>query len=674
MKKKSMLMCLALVMSLAMAISGTLAYLTDTETTTNVMTVGNVDIELIELQRKIVDGEYVPDGNGEFVLEPFEDGKPLYPVVIDEEGSIENPETSIVEKEVRVENTGSSDAFVRVIVAFPELNGKAINDAENSPIVVQYNEGAFGGTDAPNAKPEIVENVDIMGKKHTLWVFTYSNALAAKATSESSLYNFYMSPDVTNADLAGFDGEYRVLVAAQAMQTVNMGGRTAEQALDLGFDDITTTSHPWSGMTTPVDLTDKTEGQSFIGDGTTVIENTYQIFSNKVSDFTIKNGTPSQVKGDSVFNNCEFIAGENGKAFWADHVLEDGATITFNNCTFDGILKLGGNETNKYVFNNCSFSADTTDSLHSLITIYGQMELNNCTFDRGEGVSYDVYKSIDLSSDLITVTGNSAIVAGKKSLGNGTYSNIIVEVLPKEATDKVVVNVGADATAEEKTAAIQDAIKNGAEEVYLPTGEYKLPSLSGETLTITGGADTVIDTTAGFNSTSGADLTFDGVTVKFANENYKGFTHAKKVVYKNCTLIGQMTMYADTEFINCTFETDGDIYSVWTYGKNATFTNCTFNTDGKAVLVYNEGVHNSTIKLTGCTFNDSTNGTVGKGAVETGVNGANVPTINIEIEDCEVNGFAVNTTGISTGTKLVGNKNAMDPDHLNVIIDGKDVY
>ena len=45
---RSLLLVLALVLSLAMVTTGTLAYLTDTDTKVNVFTLGNVDISVEE--------------------------------------------------------------------------------------------------------------------------------------------------------------------------------------------------------------------------------------------------------------------------------------------------------------------------------------------------------------------------------------------------------------------------------------------------------------------------------------------------------------------------------------------------------------------------------------------------------------------------------------------------
>ena len=77
MKKRTLLMAIALVASLALVATGTLAYLTDTDSDVNVMTLGNVDIEQHEMKR--VDGVAYNATLEEGDLEPFEDGIKLYP-------------------------------------------------------------------------------------------------------------------------------------------------------------------------------------------------------------------------------------------------------------------------------------------------------------------------------------------------------------------------------------------------------------------------------------------------------------------------------------------------------------------------------------------------------------------------------------------------------------------
>lgn len=110
-----------------LALSGTIAYLTDDESAINVMTVGKVNVKLWEQQREL-DKYDNPSHNGK--LEDFEDNKDLVPITNDGTSNDSwglSTETNYVDKIVRVENIGESDAWVRVFVAVPseleDVNG-----------------------------------------------------------------------------------------------------------------------------------------------------------------------------------------------------------------------------------------------------------------------------------------------------------------------------------------------------------------------------------------------------------------------------------------------------------------------------------------------------------------------------------------------------------------------
>ena len=181
------------------------------------------------------------------------------------------------------------------------------------------------------------------------------------------------------------------------------------------------------------------------------------------------------------------------------------------------------------------------------------------------------------------------------------------------------------------------------------------------------------------------ELTIKNATVKFDDKtNYKGITHSKKVVYEGCIIEGKQFLYAESvEFKSCKLKNSND-YCLWTYGSaNVLFDTCTFNTGGKAILIYNEETSKgftAAVTVNNCIFNDddtlkADNGTddLLKAAIETGSNGENTETSNkytIVVNNATVNGFAVNTIGINTGSKLWANKNSMDAEHLTVIIDG----
>ena len=163
------------------------------------------------------------------------------------------------------------------------------------------------------------------------------------------------------------------------------------------------------------------------------------------------------------------------------------------------------------------------------------------------------------------------------------------------------------------TKELQDALDSGDTDLYLPAGEYKMPS-SGTTgeVTITGTKDAVLDVTQGAYMDSADGVTIEGVSIKtstgMANGNGADYAalYAKDVTYVNCTFVGPMRVGRDgAKFINCTFTELGNDY-VWTYGNDVTFEGCTFNTDGKAILIYSDGGSEvSQVSVKNCVFNST---------------------------------------------------------------------
>ena len=173
------------------------------------------------------------------------------------------------------------------------------------------------------------------------------------------------------------------------------------------------------------------------------------------------------------------------------------------------------------------------------------------------------------------------------------------------------------------TVSSQDELNNaisgatGAVGVKLTTaGTYELPNLDSRDVTIIGTKDTVINMKNEVRKAS--SVSFEGVTVNFGTQDYKGFQHTGKLTYKGCTITGKQFLYGtEVEFINCTFVQDAVDYNVWTYGAGSVlFKDCTFDCKGKAVLIYNEGhISSQNVEFQNCKFNASAKAT-GKAAIE----------------------------------------------------------
>lgn len=309
----------------------------------------------------------------------------------------------------------------------------------------------------------------------------------------------------------------------------------------------------------------------------------------------------------------------------------------------------------------------------------------------GDG-TYTVGKVIEYSPQIYAKTR----LYGENAETQQTLRDLIVAMLDFGAKAQIHFNHNTDNLANsiirtEVSAADSEALNNALEsedkELYikLDAGTYTLDAVAGKIVTVTGSESSVIDmTSSGIidAQNQNLDITFDGVTVKFADTaDYKGITHSAKVTYTNCVIEGKQFMYADeVEFKNCTFINYED-YSVWTYGaKNVTFTGCTFLSGGKAILIYQErhegdATPSNNVTVNNCTFYDYGNLNTVKAAIEIGDSQPNQGlTVNLTATNNTIYGFAENDEGTATGTKMYGNKNSIPSDRLVVTASNNKEY
>ena len=252
--KKALAWLLVLAMTAALAVGGTLAYLTDTDEDVNVMTVGKVKIDQLEYER--VEAETRDD---DAVVQEFHDNKPLYPAVIDKDkfnwetnenyvdweqigkedytSGIWNPENinNEVDKMVFVKNKGDFDAYVRTVIAFEAGNYETL-DEFRSKVHLNLNktDWTWEWTEVP---------VTIGEGSYFVATATYNKVLAPEALTEISLSQIALDPSATNEDVAGFGETYQVLVQSQAVQAD--GFTDPESALTEGFGEITVEDIPF---------------------------------------------------------------------------------------------------------------------------------------------------------------------------------------------------------------------------------------------------------------------------------------------------------------------------------------------------------------------------------------------------------------------------------------------
>lgn len=400
--------------------------------------------------------------------------------------------------------------------------------------------------------------------------------------------------------------------------------------------------------------------------------------------------------GNLTFEDCAFIvAGTSGKetgvmTWWT--VKESVASLSFNNCTFEGkdghasarAMQIYGH-VNMQV-NNCTFNTKKDYTLKYVAQNGNTATFSNNTVNNSENF-------VELGSSVYPGT-NYTVNINNNTLGKGVNTHVIAN--DENQTVNVDGNVSVVGEGVVKDAngnyiassneGITNAITDGATTINLTKGSYVIPSAAkGKTLTIIGTGTpedvnvTVTKVGTGYENCDygldGSTVTFDGITITTNSSNHIGYARCTGT-YKNCVINGTYTLYGDSKFENCTFNVSGDVYNIWTWGaKNIEFDRCTFNSDGKALLLYQEGTNTVNLTVKDCIFNDKGGLTDKKAAIEIGdaPYGA-TPTYNVTVSGTTVNGYEINDKGENTGTTLWGNKNSMPEDRLNVTVDGVDVY
>lgn len=196
-KRKILALASAVCMVAILAIGGTLAYFTATDTETNTFTVGGVKIDLIEQQRGEKDGEKT--------LVPFEDEKVLMPIVGSAQGEQEvvggvklPTAKNYVDKIISIKNTGKSEAYVRVFVAVPTAlqNGQTPNAPRYDVLHWNFNGDSCAVGEWTDeivvANPTVINEIE-----YKIYSRTYTTALDAEETTATPAYiGFYLDKTV----------------------------------------------------------------------------------------------------------------------------------------------------------------------------------------------------------------------------------------------------------------------------------------------------------------------------------------------------------------------------------------------------------------------------------------------------------------------------------------------
>lgn len=427
----SLAACLTVIASLA--IGGTVAYLTDTDSDVNVMMLGNVQIEQHEYQRVGEDGSYETDtidDQTSYVLEGFQQNKPLLPVIanpgtpgsgwdetivrmtqVDSYGSMQVFATpNAQDKFVTVENTGRTDAYVRTIVAFEA--GKTDGS------LIGFSHRSTEEPDKDNTAPWIRKNVGIInikGNNYNVYEFVYRGAsdvnrhengiLPAGDTTYPSLCQVYLKSEATNEDIEAIDGNnngtYDILVLSQAVQA--QGFENAAAALTAGFGEVNAANvQSWFGDTSiPVVASTSDEVLAALKAGKSVVASNseYNVFETETVD---AKGATATLKGSNTQETYHGYLGFIGNE----------VTVSNLNVTGSGFVELGeyGNGGTKHVANNLVLK-DMTSTL--------------ANGDKGftVGVTFMSFAEESVLNDCV-MTGAKALVDGAEPFDIGLGNNL----------------------------------------------------------------------------------------------------------------------------------------------------------------------------------------------------------------------------------------------------------
>lgn len=197
-KRRILAIAMSLCIVAILAVGASLAYFTSTDEATNTFTVGNVKIKLIEQQRKA-------DNTG---LEPFENGKKLYPIV----GSAQGEKDALgmptaknyVDKMVTIQNTGSEKAYIRAYFAIPSALDDGYETFNAGLNVLHFNfgnkvkDGVITSTEGVewkwthDSKWNYFETTLSDGIKYNVYYADYYQAVDAGATTEQLIQGVYL--------------------------------------------------------------------------------------------------------------------------------------------------------------------------------------------------------------------------------------------------------------------------------------------------------------------------------------------------------------------------------------------------------------------------------------------------------------------------------------------------
>lgn len=435
-KKKIMLMAGAYVLVAALAVTGTIAYLTSQDEDVNVMTLGNIKIEQIEQQ-----------WNDDLsALEDFEQAKPLYPYV----GALNLDKTDIndgayrrytmnnvVDKYVSVKNTGLSDAYIRTVFAF-EMgdNEQQYNNVKTSLNAIADQDYAYA--DTWQWTEDFTAAID--GKNYNIKVAVHKAEVKPNETTIPSLLQVYLDKTATNETIESIDGNkngtYDILVLSQAVQT--KGFDNAVDALNEAFGQATQENvEAWftrnvQDIPKVLDSYDaikavknndgtyvlsedfEVDNVIFFGNGTNVSLdlNGKTITDTNTNQYALgaQDGAKLHLNGDGVVDMGKGFMANKGNA----EIVVDGGTY---HSTVSGSVNVGAfasiaQNNAKIIINGGTFTTNVDNSALFLATSNGIIEVNGGFFEN----------TVDKTPDLFNLGTNKGNT-NRVILKGGTFVN-----------------------------------------------------------------------------------------------------------------------------------------------------------------------------------------------------------------------------------------------------------
>ena len=601
---------MALVMCVVMLVGTTFAWFTDTASTgVNKIVAGNLDVDIIgETSNDHVTTLNFTKANAatdagateavlwepgcRYLTEGFR---------IANKGNLALKWKAVVNKGTTAANEGGFD-LLDVIDFY--LVTKAANGTETETALDEFTGNL--------KKTEISEVYYIKGVMKTTAGNDYQGL-----TLDGITITVYATQDTVENDSFGPDYDasatyYPVLDAAGMKDALVNGGNIKVDA-DVNPDKTLVATKE-----TTIDMNGKT------------IANTTDVWSdNDWSLISAQEGANLTITGNGTFqakeNDCYAVD------------VQDGATVTIENGTFIGNIHA------VYVYEG---TANIKGGFYSVQQKYSDAA-------KADGFVLNCYDANRANGTAkIIVTGGTFVNFNPADCwAEGAHTNFVAKgysvISEKHGEDTwYTVVKGTGATAGTQTELNNAITGKETSTVKLTTaGTYELPNLDSKDVTIIGTKDTVIDMKDKLNNNA-TNVSFEGVTVNFGTQDYKGFQHTGKLTYKDCTITGKQFLYGtEVEFINCTFVQDAVDYNVWTYGAGSVlFKDCTFDCKGKAVLIYNEGhISSQNVEFQNCKFNASAKAT-GKAAIEID---CRFTSYNVVIDKATAN----NVSGFDNGSK-----------------------